>query len=67
VDHSILDEGDWCYKKERDKIFPRTRMSMKLVKLWILRCCYYFFLCFGLQNFEDEIFIRREEYSDPNI
>jgi hypothetical protein len=67
VDHFILDEGDWCYKNERDKIFPRTRLSMNLVKRQMLRCCYCFVLCLGLQNFDDEIFIRSEECSDLNI
>jgi hypothetical protein len=51
VDRFILDEGGKCYKDERDKIFLRMGLSTNLVKLRMLRCYYYFFLCFGATKF----------------
>jgi hypothetical protein len=37
MDHFILDKEGQCYKDERDKIFPTTRLSMNLVKLRTLK------------------------------
>jgi hypothetical protein len=37
VDRFILDEEGWCYENEWDKIFPKTKLSMNLVKLRTLR------------------------------
>jgi hypothetical protein len=54
VDHFILDEGGKCYKDEQDKIFSRIRLSMNLVKLRMLRCCYCFFLCFEATKFQGQ-------------
>jgi hypothetical protein len=51
VDCFILDKEGQCYKGEQDKIFPRTRLSMNLVKLRLLRCCYYFSLYFAAMKF----------------
>jgi hypothetical protein len=51
VDCFILDEEGQCYKDERDKICPMMGLSTNLVKLQMLRCCYYFFFCFRATKF----------------
>ena len=54
----ILDEEDSCYKNEWDKIFPRMSLCIDLVKLRMLMCCYYFFLCFGALKFRGRNFYK---------
>ena len=67
MDHFILDEGSQCCKDRRDKIFFfKDEVENKPCKTTNVKVMSSSSCILGLRNFEDEIFIRRGECSDPN-